>query len=241
MLIIGNWKMNGKTADVAPFLATLNAARVADGSKLVICPPFTLLSAFTPLTALPNIALGAQNCAAAAPGQPATGDICPAQLADLQCRYVIVGHSERRQRYCETNTDVKKKAAAAQAVGLVPIICLGDTLAQKQQEIAERAVMEQFMQSVPDNGDYIIAYEPVWAISDGKNGQPAQAHDIAGMHALIRAQLPAKHALIYGGSVKSDNAAQIGAIDNVDGFLIGGASLQPQSFLAIAKATGSLL
>lgn len=234
-LIAGNWKMNGLSASVAEIDAI--AAGAPSGPELLICPPATLIASL----AGRGVAIGGQNCHAAQKGAY-TGDISAAQLADVGAVAVILGHSERRQDYDVTDALVAAKVPAAWDAGLTAIICVGETEAQRDQGTAKDVVGGQLAGSVPDGAtaaNTVIAYEPVWAIGTGRVPSP---DDIAEMHAHIRARLAARFAdaddmrILYGGSMKPDNAAEILAIDNVDGGLIGGASLKATDFLAIARA-----
>lgn len=234
-LIAGNWKMNGLSASVAEIDAI--AAGAPEGPELLICPPATLIASL----AGRGVAIGGQNCHSEQKGAY-TGDVSAAQLADVGAVAVILGHSERRQEYEVTNAIVCAKVPAAWAAGLTAIICVGETEADRDQGAALQVVGAQLLGSIPDGAtaaNTAIAYEPVWAIGTGR--VPSSA-DIAEMHAYIRAQLAARFAeadgmrILYGGSLKPSNAAEILAIENVDGGLIGGASLKADDFLAIARA-----
>jgi len=242
-LIAGNWKMNGTRAEAASFLAKLGSLKPdrRPGRRLLVCPPATLI----PLMAEPldefEVAIGGQDCHHEAKGA-FTGDLSAAMLRDLGCTHVIVGHSERRAHHHETDMAVQAKAKAALAVGLVPIICVGETWPERESGHAEKVVHAQIAGSVPEGlepGDFAIAYEPVWAIGTGKT---PTLDDITAIHKVIRKALGEKtsapdHALIlYGGSVKPSNAAEILALEEVDGALIGGASLDAADFMAIADS-----
>ena len=231
-LIAGNWKMNGNAAGAADFASLLLARMATFASKcdLLVCPPFTLLGVF----AKSGLTLGAQDCHTAASGAY-TGDISAAMLKDAGCRYVIVGHSERRQGHNETNAQIKAKAEAALAAGLIPIICVGESLAERESGNAVAVVCQQLRESVPEAAGFVVAYEPIWAIGTGKI---PTLTEIAEMHAALRKSLGSSGAatrILYGGSVKPDNAAAIFGIDDVDGALVGGASLKVGDFLAIAS------
>ena len=242
-LIAGNWKMNGLRADGVAL-----ARRIAEWARaerphagLALFPPVTLLPAITGVLAETEVALGGQDCHSAAKGAH-TGDISAPMLADLGCRYVIVGHSERRQAHGETDEQVAAKAKAAHQSRLIALICVGETEAERDRGEALAVVERQLSGSIPaksEASNTVIAYEPVWAIGTGKT---ASAADVAEMHAAIRRHLVANVGngdqvrILYGGSVKPDNAAELLAIENVDGALVGGASLDANAFIAIAKA-----
>lgn len=243
MLIAGNWKMNGTRADAQAFLEKLSGLKpqARADRTLLICPPATLIGEMAkPLAAL-GVAIGGQNCHAAVSGAY-TGDISAAMLTDLGAGYVIVGHSERRAMHGESDEIVRGKAEAALRQGLIPIICVGETLAEREAGQANSVVTSQIIGSIPDGIDgasLVVAYEPVWAIGTGR---AATLDDIAAMHHVIREGLSGKSAaadrglILYGGSVKPSNAADILALDLVDGALIGGASLDAGDFMAIADA-----
>jgi triosephosphate isomerase len=250
-LIAGNWKMNGLLADgLALAGALLERARPASGlaCDLLVCPPAQLLHAVGLLLAGGPIRLGGQDCHAAVAGAH-TGDISAAMLADVGCSHVIVGHSERRQDHGEDDATVRAKASAARAAGLIPIVCVGETEAQRAAGDTLAVIEQQVLGSVPGGGDgpdgtggaLVVAYEPVWAIGSGKSATPA---DVAEAHAHIRRLLqgllggPAGGGIriLYGGSVKPGNAGELLAIADVDGALVGGASLKAEDFWAIAMA-----
>jgi len=245
-LIAGNWKMHGRRADGTALAAELaRQARKSGGAELrceiVICPPATLLSALTDILADSPVRLGAQDCHALASGAY-TGDISATMLADAGCRYVIVGHSERRTQHGETDDAVRAKAAAAHAAGLVAIVCLGETEMQRAGGETLAVVDRQFRASLPPTStaaNTVVAYEPVWAIGTGKVPTTAE---IAAVHAQLRALARDRVGdgerlrLLYGGSVKAGNAPEILAIADVNGALVGGASLQAAEFWAIARS-----
>jgi triosephosphate isomerase len=241
MLIAGNWKMNGTRADGARFVDRLKELRIeaVSGRGLLICPPATLISTLAePLAAL-GVSIGGQDCHAEAKGA-FTGDVSAAMLADLGSSHVIVGHSERRALHGESDATVRAKAAAALRVGLTPIICVGESWAEREAGEAEVVVRTQMAGSVPDGIDparLVIAYEPVWAIGTGKT---PTLDDIDAIHRVIRATFAGKSGgdglILYGGSVKPGNAAEILGLPEVDGALIGGASLEAGDFMAIANA-----
>ena len=236
-LIAGNWKMHGRLQDVAGYAAALGAAPAH--IDLLVCPPFPLLVPFATALAGTAIALGAQDCHARPEGAH-TGDVAAPLIREAGAAYVILGHSERRADHGETNADIAAKTSAALTAGLTPIVCVGETGAERDAGQAEDVVRSQLMHSLPPGFAGVVAYEPVWAIGTGRT--PTEA-DITAMHAAIRAALisqlgPAGAAtrILYGGSVKPGNAAAILALPNVGGALIGGASLTATDFLAIAAS-----
>jgi triosephosphate isomerase len=242
-MIAGNWKMHGLAADGLA-LARAVAAGASGPAELVVCPPATLVAAVAAALEGTPVAVGGQDCHAAPKGAH-TGDIAAAMLADAGARFVILGHSERRATYRETDPTVRAKAEAAIAAGLTPIVCVGEPEDDRLLGRAEEVVAAQLAGSLPEGfgaAGGVVAYEPVWAIGTGRT--PTEA-DIAAMHAMIRARLvsafPAQGAtlrILYGGSVKPSNAAAILALPNVDGALVGGASLVAEDFMAIAAAAG---
>ncbi len=245
-LIAGNWKMNGLKADglaLAKGLADKLKAGPAPACDLLVCPPFTLIAAVVDAVAGSTLAVGGQDCHAKTSGAH-TGDTSPAMLADLGCGYAIVGHSERRTDHAESDAVVKAKATAAQAAGLIAIVCIGETLAQRDAGQTMDINRSQLLGSLPDGAtpeNTVIAYEPVWAIGTGRVATPAQAQEV---HAAIRAELTkklggeaaAKMRILYGGSMKPDNARELLALPDVDGGLIGGASLKVADFWGIAES-----
>jgi triosephosphate isomerase len=242
-LVAGNWKMNGLRADGVALAGELaRRVRAAAGGEalrcdLVICPPATLLTPVHEAIAGCAVGLGAQDCHPAAKGA-FTGDLSAEMLADAGCSHVILGHSERRQGHGETDTDIRAKVAAARRAGLVAILCVGETQAQRQAGEAIAAVSSQLAGSIPEGLDrdrLIVAYEPIWAIGTGLS---ATLDDIAAMHAAIRADLASDARILYGGSVNPANAGAILSLADVDGALVGGASLDADSFWAIARSCG---
>jgi triosephosphate isomerase len=242
-LVVGNWKMNGNRASNATLLAGLRAAGPL-GCAVAVCPPFPYLADAAVSLAGSPIAWGAQDCSPHDSGAY-TGEVSPAMLADLGCRYVIVGHSERRTLHAESDKLVAEKAKAAIAHGLTPIVCVGETLAEREAGATDAVVKRQMSavihllaHCVPQ---MVVAYEPVWAIGTGRTATPEQAQAV---HALLRAQLRAateraeRMTILYGGSVKADNAATLFAQPDIDGGLIGGASLKADEFVAICRAAG---
>ena len=233
-LIVGNWKMNGLAKDSKERAFSLTTASQKN-AEVVLCPPVTVLSVVSEAVKGSAILLGAQDCHAQESGA-FTGDISAQMLKDAGCAYVIVGHSERRQLHSETSEQVAAKAAAAHAAGLVAIICVGETDAQRTQGQQNDVVSKQLKDSIPQNAtaqNTVIAYEPVWAIGTGKT---ASAGDVAAMHAFIRKNALPHVRILYGGSVKAANAAEILHTPNVDGVLVGGASLKTEEFMAIINA-----
>ncbi|MCZ0962209.1 triose-phosphate isomerase [Paracoccus benzoatiresistens] len=239
-LAAGNWKMNGDLAALAEIDA-LVAAHPAPGCEVLICPPAVLLHPMKARVDGGAIALGGQDCHAKASGAH-TGDIAAAQLKGVGASYVILGHSERRADHGETDAVVAAKAAAAHAAGLTAIICVGETEAQRDREETLTVIASQLDGSIPEGAtaaNTVIAYEPVWAIGTGRTPTNDQ---IAEVHALMRERLAGKVGdasqvrLLYGGSVKPDNAAQIFALPHVDGALVGGASLKAADFGRIIAA-----
>jgi triosephosphate isomerase len=242
-LIAGNWKMNGLKADgLALARALVERARSRPpGCDLLICPPATLLMAAAEALAGSAIALGGQDCHTRPKGAH-TGDISAAMLRDAGCSHVILGHSERRHEHHESDALVRAKVEAARAAGLIAILCLGETAEQRDAGRTLEVVARQLAGSLPDGmgpAQLVIAYEPVWAIGSGRTPTAA---DVATVHAALRAGLdgkvaaPAEVRLLYGGSVKPGNARELLHVANVDGALIGGASLEAADFWAIAEA-----
>jgi triosephosphate isomerase len=243
-LVAGNWKMNGLRAALAEILATgagYDAALKAR-AELVVCPPATLMALAAGIAEPAGLGLGGQDCHTAMNGAH-TGDLSAVMLKDAGATYVIVGHSERRADHGETDALVQAKARAALAAGLTPIVCVGETRAEREAGRAENIVGAQIMASLPADapGSLVVAYEPVWAIGTGLTPTPA---DVAGMHAFARKTIEtrlgggkgAQVRILYGGSVKPENARELLGVPNVDGALVGGASLRAADFLAIAAA-----
>lgn len=232
-LIAGNWKMFGRKADLAEIAALNTAIAGLDGLDVAICPPSTLLNAAA-AAAGAGISIGGQDCRAGGDGA-FTGDVNAAMLADAGARWCIVGHSERRQGHGETDAIVAEKVKAAMAAGLTPIICVGETLEQRQAGRAVEVVTGQIRASLPAgaNAETVIAYEPIWAIGTGLT---PTLEEIAEIHAAARSALPVDMRILYGGSVKPGNAAEIFRVAGVDGALVGGASLKAADFSAIILA-----
>ena len=222
----------------------IEGAPNAENVSLLVCPPYPYLASVAGQLQGSNVALGAQNVSEHETGAY-TGEVAPAMLRDVGCSYAIVGHSERRTLYGETSEQVAEKMAAALAEGLIPILCVGETLEQRESGSTEQVVGEQLAAAIERNGiaaigSSVIAYEPVWAIGTGKTATPEQAQDV---HRYIRsvlaqhdASVAEKVQILYGGSVKGDNAAGLFGMPDIDGGLIGGASLKAADFLAIARA-----
>ena len=244
-LVAGNWKMNGLQASLAEFdlIGAGNDAGLRRAVDLMICPPATLVSALAHAAIGQGIMVGAQDCHTKDSGAH-TGDISAAMLGDVGATAVIVGHSERRADHDETDATVRSKAEAAFRNGLVAIICVGETRAEREAGKTLAVVRRQLKGSVPDGmtaRDIVIAYEPVWAIGTGLT---PTAKDVEEVHALIRSDLKkivgkdeaAKVRFLYGGSVKPSNAKELMSVANVDGALVGGASLKAEDFLGIAAA-----
>jgi triosephosphate isomerase len=243
-LVAGNWKMNGLRASLAEIAAIRDAVRHggAGRAEMLVCPPATLIAAAADLCKGSTVAVGAQDCAIEASGAH-TGDISPEMLANAGATYAIVGHSERRADHGESDDVVRAKADAALRAGLSPIICIGETRAQREAGETLPIVGGQLDGSVPHGlaGDRIvIAYEPVWAIGTGLT---PSTDDVAEVHGFIRRHLAGivasgveKVRILYGGSVKPSNAAELMGVADVDGALVGGASLKAADFIGIAAA-----
>jgi triosephosphate isomerase len=237
-LIVGNWKMNGLAASLVE-LEAMAAAAPMPGVDLWIAPPFTLIGSAVAVAG-DAIVIGGQDCHDKLSGAH-TGCISAVMLADAGAGFVIVGHSERRTDMHETDADVRAKAIAARAAGLMVIVCVGETEAERDAGQAEARVGSQLLGSLPDStDDLVVAYEPVWAIGTGRTPTP---QDVASIHGFIRARLVERFgdagqavAILYGGSVKPDNAALLLGQAEVGGALVGGASLTAASLLAIATA-----
>jgi triosephosphate isomerase len=240
-LIVGNWKMNGSRQANSALLAALRDAAGLP-SDLAVCPPALFLGDVAAALEGGEVAYGAQDCSAHEPGAY-TGEIAAVMLKELGCRYVIVGHSERRTLHAETDQLVADKAKVALAHGLTPIVCVGETLSERESGQTAAVVKRQLSVVIhalgPCVSNIVVAYEPVWAIGTGRTAAPEQAQEV---HALLRAQLAAATSsapsmrLLYGGSMKPDNAASLLAQPDIDGGLIGGAALKAADFLAIARA-----
>ncbi len=243
-LIAGNWKMNGLKAQVPEFSAMAAGydATLQAKADMLICPPATLLARLADIAAVTGVMVGGQDCHALASGAH-TGDISAEMLKDAGASAVILGHSERRADHREGDAVVEAKVKAAWRTGLLPVVCVGETLAEREAGEAANLVRRQVRQSVPDGATadtLVIAYEPIWAIGTGLIPSP---EDVAEVHATVRKVLVERFGaegngirILYGGSVKPDNAALLLSIPDVDGALVGGASLKAADFLAIARA-----
>lgn len=244
-LVIGNWKMHGLQAD-----ARALASAVREGFKrkvavtIAVCPPFTALPAVAEVLAGSVIALGAQNCHPEPPGAH-TGEISVPMLAELGCRYVLVGHSERRKEMGETDEQINRKVQAVLTHGLTPVLCVGETGDERRQGLTFTTIEGQLRAGLaglgPEAvGKLVFAYEPVWAIGTGVNATPGQAAEVHGYLRGILSELSSKEtaqatSILYGGSVKADNAESLLTEPEIDGALIGGASLKAPEFIAIVK------
>lgn len=241
-LIAGNWKMNGNKADNAALLADIVAGLPAKVCDIAVCPPSIYVSDVLQAVAGSPLTVGVQDVSAADKGAY-TGELSAAMLADCGVRYAIVGHSERRQYHGETDAQVGAKAQAALSKGITPIVCVGETLAQREAGDTQAVVKRQLAAAIHAVGhcvsEIVVAYEPVWAIGTGKTATPAQAQEV---HAVLRAQLAAateKAAsvrILYGGSMNAANAQSLLAQADIDGGLIGGAALKASDFLTIIQA-----
>ena len=240
-LVAGNWKMNGRLAAVAELECIVAGAKAIQAADILVCPPATLLATFAARAGSSAVAIGAQDCHAERAGA-FTGDISAEMLKDAGASAVIVGHSERRAGHGESDADVRAKAMAAHRAGMLAIVCVGETQSERDAGRALSVVDGQLAGSLPDSttaGNLVVAYEPVWAIGTGLTPTPA---DVAEMHGAIRRHLTGRFGMegegiriLYGGSVKPSNAAELMAVANVDGALVGGASLKADDFLAIAE------
>lgn len=244
LIIAGNWKMN-KT--VAESVALVEDLKVELGGvkevDILVCPPFTALKPVSDAITNTNIKLGAQNMHWENVGA-FTGEICAAMLRDVYCTYVILGHSERRQFFSETDETVNKRLKAALAAHLRPIVCVGETLTERESGATNKVLEKQVRGSLAnltaeEISDCIVAYEPVWAIGTGKNATPEQAQEahafIRGVLAQMFGDIAGKVRIQYGGSVKPANAKELMGQPDIDGALVGGASLQARSFIDIIK------
>jgi triosephosphate isomerase (TIM) len=239
-LVAGNWKMNGLKASLGQLTAIIAGVQRFANADVMICPPATLIAQFATAAAGSRVAIGGQDCHALAAGAY-TGDISAEMLKDAGAVAVIVGHSERRRYHGETDAMVRDKALAARRAGLSAIVCVGETRTERDAGQTRTIVRAQLDGSLPDGADastVVVAYEPVWAIGSGVT---PTAHEVADVHGFIRARLSSRYdeagqgmRILYGGSVKPANAEELMAVENVDGALVGGASLNADEFLAIA-------
>ncbi len=245
-LVVGNWKMHGALAEASTLArGVVNGARDVSGVELALAPPFTSLPTVAAITRDSAIALAAQNAHWETRGA-FTGEVSPEMLRELGCRYVILGHSERRHIFTETDEMVAKKVPAAIAAGLQPILCVGETLDERQADKTDAVVSRQLTSALKGLNKGVIkfvslAYEPVWAIGTGHNATPQQVEEVhRGVRRVLAQLWDKEHAgvcrILYGGSVKPENAGELAAVPELDGFLVGGASLQADGFLKIARA-----
>lgn len=246
-LCMANWKMHGTLAEARPL-----ATGVRDGLRrlkeieVVLCPPFTALAAVGDVLAGSPLKLGAQNCHPE-PSGAHTGEVAPPMLSELGCRYVIVGHSERRRELAESDEFINRKVRAVLAHGMTPVLCVGETADERRQGLTFTTVEGQLragLAEVPSEmvGRVVLAYEPVWAIGTGVNATPAQAGEVHGYLRGLLSELTSKESaaavrILYGGSVKAENADVLAAEAEIDGALVGGASLNPQGFVTLVKKT----
>jgi triosephosphate isomerase (TIM) len=242
-LVAGNWKMNGSREMAAKLITELKSQSAGLPADLLVCPPFPYLIHASEFLTGSNIALGAQDCAPQESGAH-TGDVGAAMLKDCGCAYAILGHSERRTDHGESSAQVAAKAKAAQAAGLIAIVCVGETDSQRDAGETLKVVESQIVNSIPIGStvaNLVVAYEPVWAIGTGRT---PTAGDVEAVHRHIRQLLVAGVKdgqgvrILYGGSVKPSNAAELMAVPDVNGALVGGASLKAADFLGIAGACG---
>ena len=243
-LVVGNWKMNGSRTSNAVLLSEIVAGLTASGAASAVCVPAPYLAQCQAQLAGSALGWGAQDVSAHASGAY-TGEISTAMLQDFGCSYVVIGHSERRAYHGETDAQVAAKTVAALAAGITPIVCIGETLAQREAGQTDAVVAQQLGAvlaaiSADDVAKLVLAYEPVWAIGTGKTATPQMAQDV---HQVLRAQLATKNAvaaagvqILYGGSMKPENAKELMAMPDIDGGLIGGAALKAADFLAIIHA-----
>jgi triosephosphate isomerase len=247
-MVAGNWKMHGTRSSVAELIQGLSAQALPGDVEVAVFPPSLYVTQVIDALQGTSIAVGAQNSATQAAQGALTGEVSPAQFAEVGCKLVLVGHSERRQLLGEHDEVLSRKFAAAQASGLTPVLCVGETLQEREAGKTLEIVGRQLDSIIEELGvdafiNAVIAYEPVWAIGTGLTASPQQAQDV---HAAIRAQLAKENAevaqgvrLLYGGSVKAANAAELFSMPDIDGGLIGGASLNADEFGAICRAAGN--
>lgn len=244
-LVAGNWKMNGNVQEVAALLKALASQAMPEDVDVAVFP--SALYLMQAAASLKAIAVGAQDCATQPGSGAMTGELSATQLKDAGCRLVLVGHSERREIQAESDEVVAQKFVAAQSVGLIPVLCVGETLQQREQGLAIETVTEQVEAVIRAAGvkalaNAVLAYEPVWAIGTGLTATPEQAQQV---HAALRAAVATRDAsvaaglrILYGGSVKASNAVELFAQEDIDGGLVGGASLDAVEFAAICRAAG---
>jgi triosephosphate isomerase len=247
-MVAGNWKMHGTRASVAELTQGLGKMLIPDGIEVAVFPPALFINEVVDGLKGKGIIVGAQNSAVQSEQGALTGEVAPSQLSEVGCKLVLIGHSERRQIIGESDEVLNQKFAAAQKSGLTPVLCVGETLAEREAGKTLEVVGRQLSSVIDVFGiaafaNAVIAYEPVWAIGTGLTASPQQAQDV---HAAIRKQLAEKDAevarkvrLLYGGSVKAANAAELFGMPDIDGGLIGGASLNADEFGAICRAAGN--
>ncbi len=246
-LVMGNWKMHGTLAEARALAGAIrDSLKRPRGVDVVLCPPFTVLAAVAEVLAGSPIRVGGQNCHWEASGAH-TGEISPAMLVDAGSRYVLVGHSERRREMGETDEQINRKAHAALAHGLTPVLCIGETADERRQGLTFTTVEGQLRAGLAGLAPeaivkLVLAYEPVWAIGTGVNATPAQAAEVHGYLRGLLSELTSKETaqlirIVYGGSVKADHVDALAAEPEIDGALVGGASLNAQGFVAIARKT----
>ena len=244
-LVVANWKMNGTLAEARGLTAGVrDGLKRPRGVDVVLCPPFTALGVVGELLAGSPIALGAQNCHWETAGA-FTGEVSPAMLVELGCRYVILGHSERRRELGENDEQVNRKVRAVLSLGMTPVLCVGETAEERRQGLTFTTVEGQLRAGLAGLdpravGRSVLAYEPVWAIGTGANATPAQADEVHGYLCGLLGEVASKEVgpsvrILYGGSVKPDNAGALTAEPDIDGALVGGASLSAPGFVAIVK------
>jgi len=243
-LVAGNWKMHGSRAEAAKLLDELMQMDSAVSAEVAVCPPFVYLTDAVRRLAESSIVVGAQNVCAEPIGA-FTGEVSAAMLKDAGCRYVIVGHSERRALFHEDDQLVARKFVAVQSQKLTPILCVGETLEERERNLTEKVIARQLdavldVAGIAAFADAVIAYEPVWAIGTGKTATPEQAQAV---HAFIRGRITGRDAkiagelrILYGGSVKAANARELFQMPDIDGGLVGGASLKSEEFSRICAA-----
>lgn len=243
-MVAGNWKMNGSSSSVSELIDGIKAGVGAANAEVVVCPPYVYIPTVASMIENTDIHLGAQNMCDQDSGA-FTGEVAAPMLKDVGCEYVIIGHSERRALYGETDKITAVKYAAALKNNLKPIFCIGETLEEREQGITEQVVARQIDAMLEESGvaslaNAVLAYEPVWAIGTGKTATPEQAQDV---HAFIRSKIAEQDAgiaeglrILYGGSMNPGNAVELRSQPDIDGGLIGGASLKADDFLAICSA-----
>jgi len=246
-LVAGNWKMHGSRAENASLVSgLLDLLQPGKRAEILLCPPFPYLMETGRLLKDSGVALGAQSVCAELQGA-FTGEVSAAMLKDVGCRYVLVGHSERRQLFGESDALVARKFVAAQGQGLVPVLCVGETLEERERDQTTSVVSRQLEAVLAVTGVHslaraVIAYEPIWAIGTGRTASPEQAQEV---HAMIRSKVAERDGtiggsvrILYGGSVKASNARELFAMPDIDGGLVGGASLKADEFARICAGAG---